>query len=138
MKRLRQTDKLPDCQNFKTNCGRVVTVCVSKMAPSASGRLCLTLLACASARQPVRQQHPRQPTQDASGGTLLRGGGPAAHRRLAAENAVRVFVYPPPIAPFRRSYTWRFEPLIADLTEMGFVTRNMSEADVLTPTLTLA
>ena len=111
------------------------------MAPSLPSRLanlslsCLTLFACASARQPVRQQHARQPTQDASGGTPHRGGGPAAHRRLAAENAVRVFVYPPPIAPFRRHYTWRFEPLIADLTEMGFVTRNMSEADVLTPTL---
>ena len=91
---------------------------------------CLTLFACASARQPVRQQHARQPTQDASGGTPRRGGGPAAHRHLAAENAVRVFVYPPPIAPFSRHHTWRFEPLIADLTEMGFVTRNMTEADV--------
>ena len=82
-------------------------------------------------RQPVHQQHARQPAQDAAGGTPRRGGGPpAAHNRLAAEHAVRVFVYPAPVAPFLHPYAWRFEPLIADLTAMGFVTRNMSEADV--------
>ena len=46
------------------------------------------------------------------------------------ESEVRVFVYPPPVAPFQRAYAWRFDPLIADLDAMGFVTRNMSEAHV--------
>ena len=113
----------------------------------APGRLanlslcCLTLLASARAsRQPVHQQHARQPAQHAAGGsTPRRGGGPAAarggaspaahhrlgggpaagHHRLAAEHAVRVFVYPAPVAPFRRANAWRFEPLIADLKAMG-------------------
>ena len=109
---------------------------------------CLTLLAGASAsRQPVHLQHARQPAQHAAGGsTPRRGGGPAAarggpaaarggaspaahhrlgggpaagHHRLAAEHAVRVFVYPAPVAPFRRANAWRFEPLIADLKAMG-------------------
>jgi hypothetical protein len=112
----------------------------SRLANRSLCMCCLSLLACASSRQPVHQQHARQPTQGAAGGTHRRGGGPsAAHRRLDAEHAVRVFVYggggpvgseTAPVAPFRRPFVWRFQPLIDDLTAMGIVTRNMSEAHV--------
>ena len=95
--------------------GTVVTLC------------CLTLLAGVHARQPGR------PAQHAAGArTRRQGGGPSSaaprHRRLDAEHQVRVFVYPPPVAPFREPYAWRFDPLIKDLKKMGVVTSNMSEA----------
>lgn len=87
---------------------------------------CLTLLAGVSARQP------RRPAQNAAGARTRRpGGGPSStahHRHLDAEHQVRVFVYPPPVAPFQAPYAWRFDPLIKDLKTMGVVTSNMSEA----------
>lgn len=88
---------------------------------------CLTLLAPVSARQPGR------PAQNAAAARTRRPGrGPSSaahHHRPDTEHAVRVFVYPPPVAPFQNPYVWRFDPLIADLKEMGVVTSNMSEAD---------